>query len=238
MQIGYCTDQGLRRIKNEDSLYVNRVLGLFIVSDGLGGHRAGDVASRMAAQEIPKALRRKLSAGICPQDAVLYGFDQANRAIHAYSMKYVQCQGMGATAVLALLHGENIFIAHVGDSRAYMIINGRMRRLTRDHTVVEDMVRQGQLDSRQARAYFGGNILNRALGIWSEVCVDVGIWPQENCERLLLCSDGLTDMLEDKEIKEIATTHRNPQKACDALVQAANNRAGLDNITVILVAFE
>lgn len=243
------TDVGMKRKANEDNFCSNQELGLFVVADGMGGHAAGEVASRIAVEEI----RRVLSTTREDEDwtwpdtfdpNVSLGANQLRFAIHLANEKIrgttldrAECRGMGTTVVAALLAGEHCSIAHVGDSRAYLIREGKIKLLTSDHSWVNDQLRQGFLTLEHARNHPFRNVITQALGSGTDVRVDLLELPVRMGDLLILCSDGLNSMLTDSEILTIV--RQGKDQSLDAvtmnLIKAANEKGGDDNITVALV---
>ena len=237
------SDVGLNREHNEDSISWDIDLGLVLLADGMGGHNAGEVASDMAVTAIHDALLdvltpEMLQANVIKcEDAVRESVVYANEEIHEQAHARIECAGMGTTVVLALFHDNNITYAHVGDSRIYRIRNGQMKQITQDHSLVQEMVDNGYLSQEEALLSTSRNLITRALGIAPEVEVDVNTDELEDEDIYILCSDGLSDMVNDADIVKIVTEHRpNLEKAAEALVNEANNNGGSDNISVILVA--
>jgi protein phosphatase len=246
------TDAGRVRSHNEDSFEIDREHELFVVADGMGGHSHGEVASRMAVESIRRfvteAEREKDATWPFPYDprlqrhsnvlkaAVRLAHDQVLSAIRRDGNLY----GMGTTVVGCLVQGSTVAVAHVGDSRAYRLHDGKLDRLTQDHTWVNEQVVAGFLSEEQARDHPLKNVVTRALGGDSEVRVDVSEIELEPGDTLLLCSDGLTTMLDDPEIEEhlLAMENGDLDRACESLVSEANVRGGHDNVTVVLVQAE
>ena len=227
------TDTGRQRNANEDSLFVDAPL--FVVADGMGGAQAGEVASRAAAesfaQNLPPAPPERLL------EETIAG---ANRTIHELARKDPSLAGMGTTTTAALvdLDDEEVAIGHVGDSRAYRLRGGRFEQLTRDHSLVEEMRRKGQLTDAQAEDHPQRSIITRALGPEPEVDVDLQTVPAQAGDVFLICSDGLTTMLDDAKIAHILGRATSLQSAVRALVDEANRAGGRDNITVVLFRLE
>lgn len=236
LKVGYKSDVGKVRENNEDSFYVDPKAGLFIVADGMGGHKAGEVASRMAV----KRIREQLDASCLPQDeegiqsVLRETIRKANAEIYRHGGWYEALRGMGTTVVVALIREGRLHVAHVGDSRAYLLQNGTLLQLTEDHTHVARMVREGQLSPEEARGHHLRHVLIRVLGGSEQVEVDLTVLPYQG-EPLLLCTDGLTDMLEGGEIQEILSPLPEPQRACELLVEKAIENGGRDNVTVVVV---
>ena len=249
MQIacGAHTDVGLRRAHNEDSLCADPNLGLFVVCDGMGGHRAGEVASRLAVQVIQKHLRESSANALQPivgdydpafspqTNRLASAIRLANRAIHDAGESQPDHAGMGTTVVSAVISGQILSIAHVGDSRMYLIRSGAIQPLTPDHSLVAEQVRRGLLTEEQAERSPHRHVVTRALGISQEVQVEVNEIRLLERDALLLCSDGLTGAVKPPEILRAILSEQEPQAACERLVTMANAAGGEDNTTVILV---
>jgi protein phosphatase len=227
------TDAGKVRANNEDALLVGegRDETLFVVADGIGGFEAGEVASRIAVDVL-----RELEPGASFEAAIR----EANRRILAVGRGDERLSGMGTTIVATRFGGTReepvAEIAHVGDSRAYLLRGGSLRPLTEDHSLVAELVRSGDLTRDQAAEHPQKNLITRALGAEEEVEVDTVVLPVEAGDRLLLCSDGLTDMVPEANIGEIlAGSPGNPEKPARTLVSAALDAGGSDNVTVVVV---
>ncbi|MBN1276883.1 MAG: serine/threonine-protein phosphatase [Deltaproteobacteria bacterium] len=228
---GVATDTGRRREHNEDSHFADPAIGLFVVCDGMGGYQAGEVASALAVKTIADAVQ----AGYTLEQAL----ESAHGAILKVSQEDTRVRGMGATAVALSLEGSDYEIAWVGDSRAYLWDSaGRvLNRLTRDHSLVQQMVDSGTLKPEEARNHPKGNVVTQALGAMgiSVVSVDKVIGRLYAGQQVMLCSDGLTGELDDSEIADHLSKEGAIQEIAERLVDAANSRGGKDNITVILV---
>jgi protein phosphatase len=222
--VGARTDVGRVREGNEDSYMIHDPL--FAVADGMGGHRGGEVASKLALDTLLKT-----TDGAALVEAV----QDANRAVFERAGADPALAGMGTTLTAFLADGETLRLAHVGDSRAYLLRESQLQRITTDHTVVEGLVEKGELTAQEAAIHPQRSILTRAIGVEGEVQVDQASIDLRPGDRLLLCSDGLTGMIEDEEIHRILMEHRDPQAAADALVEAANEAGGQDNVTAIVV---
>jgi protein phosphatase len=222
------TDTGRQRNANEDSVFTRAPL--FVVADGMGGAQAGEVASKTAVESFD----RELPAG--PPERILRETVQAaNRTIHEHAQKDPDLAGMGTTITAAIvdLEAEEVAIGHVGDSRAYRLRGARFERLTRDHSLVEEMRRKGQITEAQAEDHPQRSIITRALGPEPEVEVDLQTVPAQPGDVFLICSDGLTTMLGDEQIGKLLARATSMQSAVRALVDEANRAGGRDNITVI-----
>ncbi|MGC8604924.1 MAG: Stp1/IreP family PP2C-type Ser/Thr phosphatase [Desulfomonilaceae bacterium] len=234
-KVGYLTDPGRHRNLNEDSVYVNGDIGLFIVADGMGGHNAGEVASSIAVTVVSNLIEEGLASTKDPIELVKRGMSKANETILEKSLNNAAWNEMGTTILVALFVDNGLVIGHVGDSRAYSIGKGQIRQLTQDHTFVAEWLREGRITKKQARSHHQRHGLTEALGVIKDVGSEITVLPWERLECLLLCSDGLTEMIEDQEILTIIESAGNPQQACANLVTTANQKGGRDNITVILV---
>jgi protein phosphatase len=222
------TDQGRVRSNNEDAFLIDDQRALFAVADGMGGHRGGEVASHTAIE----ALRAAIANGTPLHDAIT----RANTAVLTRAAADDALAGMGTTmtAVVAI-GGRQLLIGHVGDSRAYMLHEGTLRRATDDHSLVEELVREGRLTPEQAEAHPQRAIVTRALGVDDPVDVDLYTLDVEAGDRVVLCSDGLTTMVRERDIERLARAERDPQRLAEALVAAANDAGGEDNVTVVVV---
>ena len=226
----FLTDVGRVRERNEDACFAGD--HVFAVADGLGGHRAGEVASDLAlgsVRALDQTEPRAAAKGVA--EAVRKG----NRAVHDRAETDDSLRGMGTTMTAVVISGNTAFIAHVGDSRCYLIRGGAITQLSRDHTLVARMVSEGRLTPEQAEAHPQRSVLTRALGADKEVDVDESRITLIDGDRLLLCSDGLTGMLGDDEIRDEVAAGADLAEICRRLVDAANERGGQDNITVVLI---
>ncbi len=232
------TDIGKRRKINQDYVFVSvcpvgNLPNLFIVADGMGGHNAGDYASKYTVEKIEERIRE--SELIQPVDIFDQAIREANTYIRAMARENISFSGMGTTVVAATLEGNILQVANVGDSRLYIINQWRIRQVTRDHSLVEEMVRMGGIDRMTARSHPNKNIITRAIGALDTVEAD--FFREELCpgDFILLCSDGLTNMLEDEEIRQIVSSMSELSEKGRSLVEAANDNGGRDNIAVILI---
>lgn len=214
---------------------VDENLGLFIVADGMGGHNAGQVASRIAVEKIFDTIHEQLGSGREAGAAIDLAIAQANLAILDSAAWLPEWADMGTTVVIALIKDHRAIISHVGDSRAYLIRNGNVVQLTEDHSFVAESLKQGFITSEQARTHQSRHGLTMALGIEDEVAPETTelSWDRGTC--ILLCSDGLTDVLDDSEIVGIIQVAENPQAVCDSLVERASQKGNKDDVTVVLV---
>jgi PPM family protein phosphatase len=225
------TDPGRKRRRNEDAFVLEPPL--FAVADGMGGARAGEVASRLAAA----AFREFHEADeLAPKERVKAIIQEANRRIYDRAASDSNASGMGTTITAALLESAQVFLGHVGDSRAYRIHEGRLEQVTEDHSLVGDLMRSGRLTPEEAEAHPQRSVITRALGTDPEVDVDVFAVDAGPGDVFLLCSDGLTTMVSDEDILRIVAGAGNLDEAAKALVKAANRGGGEDNVTVVLFA--
>jgi len=225
----YKTDTGRQRHANEDSYFARSPL--FAVADGMGGAQAGEVASRIAARAFER--RQRLSREE-PAESQLEEIAQtANREIHRLAQEDSSRAGMGTTLTAAMVRDDEVAFGHVGDSRAYLLRDGQLKRLTKDHSLVEELRRQGRLTEEQAEEHPQRSIITRALGPEPSVNVDTMTFPARDGDVYLLCSDGLTTMVSEDEIREILVESRTLRSAVNKLVEAANRGGGRDNITAV-----
>lgn len=236
------SDTGLVRTLNEDSFLIRGFengapYGFCILADGMGGHNAGEVASSMATEIIANELTQ--SDMNDDEDRIVSqitaSLDYANNEIYNKSVTSQENSGMGTTAVIVYLNGETAYIANIGDSRAYLIDNQEISQLTTDHSIVQKLVDSGSITPEEARNHPEKNIITKALGTEPSENYDIYEFSVREGDRLLLCSDGLTDMLYDTQINDILNQHNDPNEAVFALVEAAKENGGRDNITVVLI---
>ena len=228
------------RSGNEDNFAVNAApggdRGLFIVADGMGGHAAGEVASEMAVQAIElelSGLRELADAGA--EQRVTAALQKANRDIHDRTITEVDKQGMGTTASVLILTGSKYLIGQVGDSRVYLLRDGKLRQLTKDHSYVQEQVDAGFLTPEQARYHPYSNVITRCVGASDNVEPDTYHGEVRTGDVYLVASDGLTGMVDDRRLQQLLFSRATPGRVVDALISEANGRGGLDNITAIVV---
>ncbi|TKD71705.1 Stp1/IreP family PP2C-type Ser/Thr phosphatase [Pseudalkalibacillus hwajinpoensis] len=240
MQAVTLTDQGQVRAYNEDSTNaVQNSLGeyLVVVADGMGGHQAGDVASALAVESLQLSWEEE-EAGFRPGRAeawLLHTIQQANETILTLSKEKPQYAGMGTTLVAAVCTSEFITIAHVGDSRAYLIGNNALSQKTSDHSLVNELVKNGQLSEEEAEDHPRKNVLLRALGTDLNVKVDVHTFEWDEEEAALFCSDGLTNKLSDAQLEVVMNSDQLLEEKAAELIRLANEAGGEDNITVAII---
>lgn len=225
----YASDLGRQRQGNEDNFFVRAPV--FVVADGMGGANAGEVASEMAVRSFDPELPDGN-----PAEALVDVIEGANRRIHERSRSDERSAGMGTTVTAAYVSDEEVIVAHVGDSRAYLLRDGELRQITTDHSRVQELVEDGRLTADEAAVHPMRNIVTRAVGV--EASVDVDVYPVElqPDDRVLFCSDGLTDMLHDDFLGTELRREDDPARAATRLIDAANSAGGVDNITVVVIS--
>ncbi len=226
------SDLGRQRQGNEDNYFVRAPL--FVVADGMGGAQAGEVASQMAAESFESGL----PGGRSPAEGLVHLIEEANRRIYERSRNEAQRAGMGTTVTAAYVGESEVTIGHVGDSRAYVLRNGDLIRLTRDHSLVGELVLRGKLTEEQAERHPQRSVITRSVGPEPEVEVDVGAYQARGGDVFLVCSDGLTSMVFEERVKTILESAGTLEEAGRDLISAANEAGGRDNITVILFRLE
>ncbi len=231
------TDKGRIRRMNQDFVFsseepVGNLPNLFIVADGMGGHNAGDYASRRAVEVMVREIRE--SRAVEPPAIFEQAIRSANQELLARAREDVRLEGMGTTAVLASLADRKLWVANVGDSRLY-VVNEDMTQVTVDHSLVEELVRMGKIEEAEAREHPDKNLITRAIGASEEVTADVFEVDVKEGDFILLCSDGLTNMLKDEEIQSIVRSQKNVREKVEELVADADANGGKDNITAILI---
>jgi PPM family protein phosphatase len=226
--VAAATDVGLVREGNEDSYLTEEPL--FAVADGMGGHRGGEVASQLAVETLEKLFKKRI--GELPDQV-----QEANRVVFERSVVDEKVAGMGTTLTAALVEGDRVRLAHVGDSRAYLLRDGDLGLLTEDHTLVHRMVTEGEISKEEAETHPQRSVLTRALGVDTNVDVDDDTVQVRPADRLLLCTDGLTSMVSEQAIEEVLRAVPDPQEAAARLIRLANEGGGTDNTTVVVLDF-
>lgn len=249
-QVGHASDVGLIRPHNEDASLVLEsalegndaleIIGLYVVADGMGGHHAGEIASALAARTVASELLQDIFLPYLRQalhqpnqlpltEALQKAVESANQAVHS------EVPGSGTTLTCALVIGSRAYLAHVGDSRAYLYYNQELKQITHDHSYVDKLVELGQITLEAAAVHPQRNVLYRAVGQGDQLEIDVYLQDLPVGSRLLLCCDGLWGMLTDNVIQDILAAAPSPQAACDQLIAAANAAGGRDNITAVII---
>lgn len=240
MEIGAVSHIGLIREVNEDAYFVSDDgLNLFIVADGMGGHKAGEVASNIAIESVKNFVKNHIrhcsngdEAMICKmiREAIL----EANRNIYEKALREESYQGMGTTLTMALILSK-LFIGHIGDSRAYLLRNNEILQITQDHSLVGELLRNGSITEKEAKIHPQRNIITRALGTEENILIDIYTMDLEKGDIVVLCSDGLSNLVDRSEIQECLRNCGSMQLGCEHLVTLANERGGYDNITMIAI---
>ena len=233
------TDIGLKRKINQDYVFssemqVGKLPNLFIVADGMGGHKAGDYASKEATRAIVEYIEQSDEEN--PITVIGKAIEIANRRLWEKSKESEDYAGMGTTVVVATIIEECLYVANVGDSRLYLL-NDEIKQITKDHSLVEEMIRLGGLEEEIARYHPKKNVITRAVGGNSEIRSDFFEIQLEPGDVILMCSDGLTNMLDDEEIKLLVEKQRDVVEQAESLVKAANENGGRDNITVTIISY-
>ena len=247
LQSASLTDPGRVRDHNEDCIESRPEIGLYVLADGMGGYNAGEVASGMATSLIADGLQETW----VPADAGRLGRDdakatserlirdqigRANSAIFTTSQNNPECAGMGTTLVVCLFHDNFVTVAHIGDSRLYRLRGDAMEQVTRDHSLLQEQLDSGLITPEEAKLSQNKNLVTRALGIDPTVEPELHVYETQKDDVYLLCSDGLSDMVEDEEIRlTLITLRTNPSLTVQQLVQAANDNGGRDNISAMLI---
>jgi len=229
------SDVGRRRRANEDTYALAPSLGLYLVADGMGGHVAGQVASQLAAKSTVEALRKVHARDATLTEKLRYCVAWANRHIFETAEAKPELAGMGTTLVAVLAGRGRVALAHVGDSRAYLVRGGRIRQLTDDHSLVAELVRRREIAPEAAHDHPHRHVLTRAIGVRRRVDADLAELTPTSGDVIALCTDGLTNHVGDAEIATAVANEERLDDACARLVDLANHRGGEDNITVALI---
>lgn len=233
---------GLLRKNNEDSIYISdndcKLKNVYIVADGMGGHKAGEVASRYSVEIFKEFINSKSDEELEEDnilDTMVEAVSVCNQKLYEKSMEYENLEGMGTTFTCAVIINNTMYAVHVGDSRAYVFSNGSLRQITRDHSFVMEMVKQGKITLEEAENHPNKNVITRAVGSEKSVLVDTAIEKLSKGDLVLLCSDGLTNMVSDKNIVEILENGGSAEMMLDRLIDAANDMGGNDNISAVII---
>lgn len=242
MQFYSITDRGKKRINNEDSCVAKKIgeFTVLILADGMGGHSGGEIASSRAIDSCLDVLSENLSENLFPAqifNVLSLCLDKANKEICTLSEKDSALSGMGTTLDICLVLQNTAYIAHIGDGRIYKASGGKLRKLTKDHSLMEYMIEQGQITPEEAEYHPQRNVITRALGSHPRAQEDTLKIDINKGDVLLLCSDGLTNMLTEEKISEILSSRSDIKKAAKELIMRANDEGGYDNITVILAQY-
>ncbi|MGD8500275.1 MAG: protein phosphatase 2C domain-containing protein [Phycisphaerales bacterium] len=234
------THVGKVREENQDSFFADPEPALFLVSDGMGGHRGGALASGIVTEDLPVMIenaldRLKVGTTRTIRSLLKRAIAEQSRQLQLEGTSETGFRDMGATLVIALLRNGRCFVANIGDSRAYRLRRGRLVPLTRDHSVVSELIEKGRIEPKEALTHDAQGQITRYVGMEEKARSHVHSFSLKEADRILLCTDGLTDMVDDKSITAILTTETDPQTACRSLVAAANKAGGHDNVTTLVI---
>lgn len=237
MEIGVFSHTGKVREINEDSYYISsNDMNLFIVADGMGGHNAGEIASDIAVHSVVSFMEKRetlnMEENVC--EILQESVSEANKKIFLKAKLEQEYQGMGTTLTAVLLLSK-LYVAHVGDSRAYLIRDHSISQITRDHSLVGELLREGSITEEEAKVHPQRNMITRALGTDEDVTIDTYTLEIQSNDIIFLCTDGLSNLIEKEEMKSALMDCSNVQKACEHLVALANERGGYDNSTVVAI---
>ncbi len=237
---GAASDVGRVRKENEDAFVIEPDLGLFLISDGMGGHLGGALASKMVADDLPPMIEVGLDKlkGLSPRAVRTFlgkTIGRQNRQLRMEGISESGYKGMGATVAMVLLKSKRAYIANVGDSRIYRFRNNRIAQINRDHSVVAELLEAGRIEPEEAENHHAQGQITQYMGMDERAEPYVRSFALKKEDRLLLCSDGLTDMLPNRRIAQILRSKSEPQAACEALIESANAAGGHDNVTVVVV---
>lgn len=238
------TDIGLVRKVNEDSFLCEQLVGidntyLYIVADGMGGHNAGEVASSMAVQEVASYIKKNIEVLMLGdkdiQDLLRNAILYANDKVYKTSIKKSNCLGMGTTLSMVLAKGSSAYIGHVGDSRIYLIRDNEISRLTEDHSLVAELIKRGTIKPEEANNHPQKNVITRALGTEYSIESDVSRWDMKRGDLILICTDGLSNVVYEKDMVCVLEGTSDLNEACELLIEKAKEKGGFDNITAIVI---
>jgi protein phosphatase len=238
MKWSQATETGRVRKKNEDNFCICPDIGLFAIADGMGGHQAGEIASRLATQKLADFIRTYLRQYSDQETLLTRGMQEINQQIYLISQQNKRYRGMGTTLTAVLIQNNHLYLSHIGDSRLYLLRQEQIKQLTEDHTVVQNLVASGTITADQARVHPKRHILTRALGIDSSIKADISQINLKAQDKILLCTDGLTNYVTPEEIHHLVSNMAEVKQAVHNLTEMALERGGADNITVILVAVD
>ena len=234
------TDIGRIRESNQDFFFtseqpVGALPNLFLVADGMGGHNAGDYASRFTVETIVSLIPMYKTED--PRSLMTQAILETNRRLFAEAEADPRFQGMGTTLVALTVVGDKAVVANIGDSRLYVIGDHEIRQITRDHSLVQEMVQRGEMSPREAKRHPDKNIITRAIGADPSVAIDFFEYRLRGGDEILMCTDGLTNMVDDEQIRRIITGQRDAAEKATRLVERANENGGRDNVTVVVICF-
>ncbi len=234
------THIGRVREENQDTFFIDRYLPLFLVSDGMGGHQGGALASKIITEDLPVMIenaldRLKVGTARTIRSVLKKAVAEQSRQLHLEGNSESGFKDMGATIVITLLRNGRCFVANIGDSRAYLFRNNHLSQLTRDHSVISELIEKGRIRPEDADNHHAQGQITRYLGMEEKAHPHVRSLALKKADRILLCTDGLTDLVDEKAIAAILKSDTDPQVACKTLVAAANKAGGYDNITTLII---
>lgn len=237
--VGFLTDVGNYRSLNEDYLdyFITDDYSAFVIADGMGGHNAGEVASKMAVDNILKFIKENIDK-YPMSEIIIEAFKKANNIVYEYSCKNATMNGMGTTVAACLIANNLIHIANVGDSSCFFIDDTGIRKITKDHSLVQQLLDEGSITEEQAMHHPNKNIITRAVGTSKDLEVDLYDLSNNKYKYIVLCTDGLSNEVEKEEIYKIVTSSQDVNEACKELINLAKERGGKDNISVLIVGGE
>ncbi len=236
MQAYGISDIGKVRQNNEDSFCISSLVdGLYIVADGMGGHNAGEVASNLAIRLVEEYISIHIDDDNSLNEILSCALRRANDEIYNMSRHNLDMSGMGTTLTLSLIRAEDLYFSHVGDSRGYILSGGNLKQITTDHTLVEELYQSGSISEEDVKTHPQKNIITNAIGTEIISKSDIELTDKSIVDKILLCTDGLSNYLTNDEIEDVMKMNDEPKKICEILVETANDRGGDDNITVIVV---
>lgn len=229
------TDVGLKRTNNEDSFLIDADLGLYVIADGMGGHSGGEIASNMAVQVVRDVIASSYEreAGVKPQELLVRAYESASESIYSKSVAEVHLKGMGTTLVTALIRGDKIYFANVGDSRVYLVRQSGFWQMTEDHSLVNEQLKAGIIKSESEMIY-SKNVITRSVGFEKAIHCDIIERSLTAGDQYLICTDGLTGMVHDRDLFDTLKKEEKPS-IVSRLIEEAKNNGGLDNVTVMLI---
>lgn len=230
------SDKGLKREGNQDSFLVEDRLGLFIVADGVGGHFGGEVASALAVETVREVVNHPRAAEFRPKEVLTQAYEEASHRIFDRALQEPKLNGMGTTMVLSYVRDNKMYVANVGDSRAYLYRKPYLWQITEDHSLINEQIRLGMMTEEQARKLIGKNVITRSVGFERDVFPDLLEREIFSGDTFIFCSDGLSGMVPDAEICNILNVN-NIERTASALLQKAIDHGGDDNVTVVVVQF-
>ena len=241
MQFGISTDKGLTRGINQDYYGLIKSEGnipdTFIIADGMGGHNAGEVASKLSVEVALSYIKEHFNKNMTKKD-LLKKLEEmmkyVNKKVYSASLENKENNGMGTTLTVVMIVKNKMHIAHVGDSRVYLLRDDELEQITNDHSYVGELLRNGSITKEEAKKSSKKNVLTRAIGYLEDVDVDIYTNDIKNSDTVLMCTDGLTNMVEDKQIKDVLLTKDKPQDVTDFLIEKSNENGGTDNTTIIV----